>query len=115
MLEIMQEIERYNMVKNEWGDEWPLEEMVQDVGPGWGSLIKELYEICDRKGIAVVQVKEKFGGLRFYTENEDDELSNAIRKAEDESYTICEQCGAPGKPESLSKGGWIKTRCINCK
>jgi hypothetical protein len=50
------------------------------------------------------QVKEKFGGLRFYihAETEDPEARRAIdgliREAERRALTICERCGEPGKP-----------------
>lgn len=58
--------------------------------------------------IAVLQIKEKFGGLRFYA-NGGDEITDAyVYLAERMSYKICEQCGKPGKP---SKSGWIKTAC----
>jgi len=66
----------------------------------------------DRQEFNVVQVKEKFGGLRFYTDWATDEMQNIINEYEDKSYTICENCGKPG---SQSKSGWIKTLCKNCK
>jgi hypothetical protein len=50
----------------------------------------------------VLQVKEKFGGLRFYymMNTENDKLYHEIRKlidtAEDNSYKICEITGKPG-------------------
>lgn len=56
----------------------------------------------------VLQVKEKFGGLRFYSSFTDEAISNAIIDAEAESLKTCEECGKPGKP---NRGGWIKTLC----
>ncbi len=57
----------------------------------------------------VAQVKEKFGGLRFYVEHD---VSRAIRQrieaAGDESYRTCEICGEPGV---LRQGAWLKTLC----
>ena len=57
------------------------------------------------------QVKEKFGGLRFYVDNADDYTSGVIAMAESMSYKTCETCGAPGKQEGK---GWIKTVCESC-
>ena len=55
-----------------------------------------------------VQVKEKWGGLRFYVSNSDDYIDGAISLAESLSLRTCEQCGAPGKPRG---GGWVRTLC----
>ena len=57
------------------------------------------------------QVKEKFGGLRFYVDNSDDYVRGVIAMAESMSYRTCEDCGAPGKQ---SGKGWIKTVCDTC-
>ena len=58
-----------------------------------------------------VQVKEKFGGLRFYIGSGSPEIYAMIRMAEQISYRICEDCGNPGKKRS---GGWIRTLCDPC-
>lgn len=57
------------------------------------------------------QVKEKFGGLRFYVDNCDDYVSGVVAMAESMSYRTCETCGAPGVKRS---GGWIRTLCDGC-
>jgi hypothetical protein len=57
------------------------------------------------------QVKEKFGGLRFYCDNTDDYTQGAIAMAESMSFRTCESCGTPAKP---SGNGWIKTLCSEC-
>ena len=58
------------------------------------------------------QVKEKFGGLRFYIDGADDYVSGVISMAESMSYRTCEYCGSPG----ISGGkGWIKTLCDTCR
>lgn len=56
----------------------------------------------------VVQVKEKFGGLRFYVENADDPIRQRIELAELESLKTCEVCGTPGQRRNR---GWIQTLC----
>ena len=56
----------------------------------------------------IVDIKEKFGSLRFYVNHADDKVENYIRFAEGMSHRVCEECGAPGKQ---TNGGWIKTLC----
>jgi len=54
------------------------------------------------------QVKEKYGGLRFYYTGGDDKISHFIEFAEYMSYHTCEVCGKPGKTYG---GGWVRTLC----
>ena len=56
----------------------------------------------------VVQVKEKFGSLRFYATKCNDVQSAAIEFAEQLTLKTCEVCGARGK---VMERGWIKVRC----
>jgi len=56
----------------------------------------------------VIQVKEKYGGLRFYVHGATDEQYAYIRFAEWMSYDTCDVCGNKGKP---NREGWIRTRC----
>ena len=98
------------------------------VGPGWWPLLeslcaniqshtdwkneqKEKYnrgEGC--KQVVVEQIKEKFGGLRFYYQGGDDKIDGMVRMAEAWADRSCEECGAPGERRG---GGWIKTLCDN--
>jgi hypothetical protein len=55
-----------------------------------------------------VQVKEKFGGLRFYVQAATDKHYNYISFAESMSYRTCEVCGASGKTYT---DGWHRTMC----
>ena len=57
------------------------------------------------------QVKEKFGGLRFYMTLYNEDLERDIAEAEKLASKTCESCGAPGKSRN---GGWIKTLCDTC-
>src|ERR1035437_9445771 len=87
------------------------------VGNGWFSLIDNLCrniqhhidnppydydeeEKCYRPAtkptcpqVVAQQVKEKFGGLRFYADGGDKCTGTLIDDAEDLSYSICEECG----------------------
>ena len=78
---------------------------------GWYPLIQQLIEDLIQLGWdkQVTQVKEKFGGLRFYINEGPNEVHDRITKAEGESYTICEMCGAPG--EIRRDTGWYRTLC----
>ena len=80
------------------------------VGQGWMPLVialdEELSTHCP--DYVIEQIKEKFGGLRYYTSGVDIETQELIANAEDKSYSICETCGEVGK---LRKGGWLKTAC----
>ncbi len=58
--------------------------------------------------VVAQQVKEKFGGLRFYYEGGDRHISGMVRMAESWASCTCEVCGAPG---TIRHGGWIKTLC----
>jgi hypothetical protein len=60
------------------------------------------------------QVKEKFGGLRFYMTCGTDEISDLISEAEALSYKTCEECGKPGEPPLPPSEGWIHTHCDDC-
>lgn len=55
-----------------------------------------------------LQVKEKFGLLRFYVYGGNDRTYDYIEFAEAMSGRICEECGAPGV---LRGGGWLRTLC----
>lgn len=87
-----------------------------EVGDGWFDLLKELSDKLEPLGIIAAQVKEKFGGLRFYTEpfNEDiyDSVMEAINIAEVKSYKTCSICGDPGQTKG---GGWVSTLCPVCR
>lgn len=58
--------------------------------------------------VVAEQVKEKFGGLRFYYRGGDDVIDGMVQMAESISERTCETCGAPGTPTT---GGWIRTLC----
>jgi hypothetical protein len=88
---------------------WPYELFGVECGQGWSQLYGPLLTLCAVFGVEVHQVKEKFGGLRFYVEgNCPEKLRELITAMESLSYHVCEVCGAPGKERP---GGWIKTLC----
>lgn len=62
--------------------------------------------------IEAIQVKEKFGGLRFYTNYYNEEINGAIALSNLMSYKTCETCGIT-QNVTQSKG-WIVTLCKKC-
>lgn len=92
-------------------------------GNGWFHIMNAAFKIAEHPGAVLLQVKEKFGGLRLYwmgpgppdfpalTDGESDKIRTAIDTAEDRSYRVCEVCGDPGK---VRTGGWVYTMCDRC-
>lgn len=78
------------------------------VGAGWGGLIDEIYDRLS-PDTYITQVKEKWGGLRFYVASEAEAVLDFIDDAETRSFEICEICGKPGSPRR--DFGWVKTLC----
>jgi hypothetical protein len=93
-----------------------------EVGDGWGRILEDLsYKLeeliqklpeDEREFYRAVQVKEKFGSLRFYMFTETDEMSELIREAEEKSAETCEVCGVPAKIKKTN--GWMKCICEKC-
>lgn len=59
----------------------------------------------------VLQIKEKFGQLRFYTNWVTDGIDEVIRRYENLSEHTCIGCGAPATYRSIE---WIAPWCDNC-
>lgn len=90
------------------------------VGEGWFELLwalcANLEVIASRRAASglrpyrIVQVKEKFGGLRFYTSGRITmESWTLIQDACTRSESVCEACGKPGNRSQIDN--WIKTLC----
>lgn len=96
------------------------------IGAGWWPIIESLcsqiqsyidwkqeqFEKYNRgegcQQVVVEQIKEKFGGLRFYYQGGDATIDGMVRMAESWAGASCEECGAPGERRA---GGWIRTLC----
>ena len=83
---------------------------VFSVGEGWYPIIKDLINELIELGWdkRITQVKEKFGGLRFYIETYPEGGQDVIIKYEKLSYETCEKCGEKGSNRNL---GWYYTLC----
>ncbi len=84
-------------------------------GDGWYALIDalcaELQGLTARYGepqIVAIQVKEKFGKLRFLVHEASAAQHKAIAAAERMSASTCDVCGEPGQ---LITDGNYRTRC----
>jgi hypothetical protein len=58
--------------------------------------------------IEIQQIKEKFGGLRFYYNGGDDHIRGMESMAESWANRSCETCGNKGERRA---GGWMRTLC----
>ena len=98
------------------------------VGDGWLPVIDkyctQLDTLAKETGIQVIaqQVKEKFGGLRFYylmeTPDKCDEnwvtaADRFVKQMEEECDRTCENCGKPGSTKGSV--GWITCLCEECR
>jgi len=59
--------------------------------------------------VVAIQVKEKFGTLRFYFMGGDDVIDGMVSMAESMSARMCEICGVPTTRDQ--EDGWVRTRC----
>lgn len=82
---------------------------------GWLELIKNCIEECIEAGWnkEICQIKEKFGGLRFYINSANKEVFDIISKYEKLSYETCEWCGTTENVK-IRKNGWWRTLCDKC-
>lgn len=89
---------------------------------GWYDLLHELSTNLEPLFIAdeslyVHQVKEKFGGLRFYISHYPKDLiirekvSSFINDAQEKSLKTCDICGKPGTLGSPERY-YVSTRCV---
>jgi len=102
---------------------WP----VQDTMLGWGLMIGDgwallLERLCADLSIVIaeddlaefraLQVKEKFGSLRFYARGGNERTSALIESAVHASEQTCEGCGISSMIRC--RGGWYTTTCDAC-
>lgn len=82
---------------------------------GWLELIAELIRELIAKGWTreTMQIKEKFGGLRFYATGLPEGGGELIMRFGQLSYTVCELCGSKDNVK-LRGTSWVKTLCDVC-
>jgi len=97
-----------------------------EFGYGWDSLIENLAAAIDREierdpslaegdtPFQILQMKEKFGTLRFYYAGGNDRIRGLVDMTENLSGSVCEICGSLGTLCKRKNGSWIKTLCEDC-
>lgn len=85
------------------------------IGKGWLKVILELDEKLAYLDslYQIHQIKEKFGGLRFYFDTKQvgqvrDKMYDLVNEAEHKCEHLCEVCGEEGTIEGLR---WLSCRC----
>jgi hypothetical protein len=89
-----------------------------ECGDGWADLLVELCTNINNhlktlpkhisEEIVALQVKEKYGTLRFYISSFDETIEKFISHAEKRSADTCETCGKPGR---MRGDFWLYTAC----
>ncbi len=89
-----------------WGEGWPA---VISCGVGWTDVVVYAVRIGEAYDwtFELHQVKEKFGGLRFYSSLP----RHAEAMIEGLASGICEACGDVGVMCATITKGWFKTLC----
>lgn len=97
---------------------------------GWKELYQPIIDLCELYGVTVLQIKEKFGGLRIYVRGDrSGELGKIISAAEEASFHTCEECGEDRKdwdfdankrknratPRTSRTSRWVRTLCDPCR
>lgn len=121
-------IERYPflMPRNLWTNEIPenydfSHTYLDDMPDGWRiafgeeiceEILEELISTNTLETYRIIQVKEKFGGLRWYDEGGSDRIGQEIvPKYAARSMQTCIHCGKPATKKST---GWIAPWCDDC-
>lgn len=95
---------------------------LDDMPIGWRlafgeQMCEELQEELERinyvDDYVILQVKEKFGSLRWYTGSvpRDSKLFDIVDKYEEMSEKTCIECG---RPATVMSNGWISPYCDEC-
>lgn len=96
--------------------------MWEEIGLGWKSIVDEAIQKIHKENnnICILQVKEKFGGLRIYVGFPEDisdavydNVTDIIKNAEIKASVVCELCGKPGGQCKIGSS-WLKTLCLFC-
>jgi formylmethanofuran dehydrogenase subunit E len=93
-----------------------------ECGDGWFDIIDQMSAELEQlnrdlagEKIVADQIKEKWAVLRVYISAPSsvfDVAARIVRRAEQRSAAICEQCGAKGYVHDAR--GWVKTLCDKC-
>ncbi len=87
-----------------------------ECGDGWFDIIydltKKIHAIAPQTKIT--QIKEKFGGLRYYVLSGTEEVWDLITETEKLSFKTCEYCGTQ-RGVKIRGERWLKVLCRKCE
>jgi hypothetical protein len=86
-----------------------------EVGDGWLDIVWDCHQAIKalNPDYKILQIKEKFGGLRYYCEGDViGDTGAIIDEAEARAAVTCEHCGADGKMSEINN--WLSTLCRDC-
>lgn len=92
-------------------------------GDGWYTILEKLCATLNSLATPphVVQIKEKFGGLRFYvdlregcSEQDAEVIDKSIQFTESMSFYVCEDCGTTNDV-TVAGRSWLRTLCPACR
>jgi len=85
-------------------------------GNGWYNIINCLCFALDQMNdkVEACQVKQKFGGLRFYIDHGTEMQQRLCSLVGSISFGFCELCGSVDDVKT-TKGGYVETLCGKCR
>ncbi len=115
--QLLQNIDRWEEIKSKCPNLFR-NGIVFECGHGWTNIIHDLsikietiLEKYPENEMFCVQVKEKYGTLRFYMSCETDKITDLIHETEALSSQTCEACGAVAKMRGKH---WLEVKCDDC-
>lgn len=77
------------------------------------SLLSRLEEYAKKSlpDLEVIQIKQKYGHLRVYVSETDENVEEIITEAEKRCASTCEVCGQEGRASTF--GSWITVVCVD--
>lgn len=111
--------ERFPFIRRE-DDGFSSDCWLDDMPEGWASsfgidMCEEIKQALVEENLldsySIIQIKEKFGELRWYDNVSFPKINNIIEKYRQKSIRTCIKCGKPAVKVSLD---WISPWCADC-
>ena len=87
------------------------EAFLKDSGVNVVDFEDEVTDEDDYCSVRIVQVKQKFGGLRVYYDGGNNIIRNIVNEAEEKALTVCEYCGSKDNVKLRKRNSWLYTGC----
>lgn len=80
---------------------------------GWHEIARQMIKECEEaeSNFEIIDLKEKWGAIRMYSQPCTDKISEIEHKYEKLSSRICCKCG---KPATKVSTGWVLPWCDKC-